>query len=87
MRKTSVHSQKHKRDGENCAIVLVSWDKSEGGIDMNPMKQAFSPFGKILNLIKVSCSISMMKYSGRVTKEVHNRHYGFFWQGEFTSSG
>lgn len=53
MRKTSVHSQKHKRDGGNCAIVLVSWDKSEGGIEMNSMKQAFSPFGKIFNPIKV----------------------------------
>ncbi|MED4692388.1 hypothetical protein P9589_00650 [Peribacillus frigoritolerans] len=37
---------------------------------MNPMKQAFSPFGKISIVINVSCSISMMKYSPRVTREV-----------------
>lgn len=50
--------------------MLVSWVKSEGGIDMNPLKQAFSPFGKISMPIKVSCSISMMQYSPRVTREV-----------------
>ncbi|MED3993149.1 hypothetical protein P4647_00285 [Peribacillus frigoritolerans] len=37
---------------------------------MNPVKQAFSPFGMISIVINVSCSISMMKYSPRVTREV-----------------
>ncbi len=47
MRKTSDSFSKAQEDGDSCAIVMASSVKSEGGIEMNPVKQAFSPFGKI----------------------------------------